>query len=886
MIMQKNNVNKVLKSLLVAILIIIPFAFSGCKITNTESNGYLVKFMDGNSVVCIQTVENVESIELPTEPTKNGYVSTGWYAYFGKQKIDFDTIKETTSLHQTNLTFFAEWINKTTKFKLNYNLNGGENNVNNVIEYTVETGIVTLKEPTKKGYEFVGWYENSDFNGEKLTEINCMNAKDYDLYANWEIEYYEIKYNLNGGICESALKKFTVLDEIYFEKPSKIGYDFLGWFDSQNNQIDKIEKGTVGAISLYAKWEIHHYEIYYDLNQYKNCGVELDVDKYTILTKSIKLPQISIDGYKFWGWSFSQNADKDDAFTELTISNLTNVTLYPVVSKLYTLTLNMGDAGVETLQYYVGQQYNLTNIKTVGYKIYGWLDNGVKVQSCGVWNFAENKCFDADLYKTYELKKVVSAESIETSIFTIKDLPFTISYNDIKGYNFKGWFDNADYQGEPIYEITEVADYVIYPKYELIYYDLVLYLSDNEIMNYSVNSYCINDNIELPIPNLDGYEFKGWYLNGEFTGSPITLITPNTFYSILNLYAKWVEVLNLNVYDLTMYPNESFNLVVDCVERELKFISSDESVATVSSNGEIVAHKDGQATIIVSTENGAVAQCVVMVKPHFINFEIVKTTLYVTQKTSIINIEKSRGELIFTSSDTSIVTISGDGVIEAIFEGEAYIQGTLSDGTNKKVKVIVKSNFISINNSYVYLDGGKSFALKVTTSINDTISYKSSNTSIATVSSSGVITARYTNGRATITISSINCGSVTCTVKVSYTPYVPKTISINYANVTDYFNISVSTAKETTKNILGTVYTNWVARISITIKSKYKVVEDVSIKLCWKGKANYIGFTEWIAVRISKDSTSSSGYKILSYTPINMSPDRYSIGGCSGSVYG
>ena len=58
--------------------------------------------------------------------------------------------------------------------------------VTNPISYNVETPIITLNAPLKTHYEFVGWYDNPDFNGSIITNIDPVQTKrDLTLYAKW-----------------------------------------------------------------------------------------------------------------------------------------------------------------------------------------------------------------------------------------------------------------------------------------------------------------------------------------------------------------------------------------------------------------------------------------------------------------------------------------------------------------------------------------------------------------------------------------------------------------------------------------------------------------------------------------------------------------------------
>ncbi len=52
------------------------------------------------------------------------------------------------------------------------------------------------------------------------------------------------------------------------------------------------------------------------------------------------------------------------------------------------------------------------------------------------------------------------------------------------------------------------------------------------------------EDYELPIPVKDGFEFEGWYLTDNFSGSPVTnaAAEENTTY-----YAKWAQLYTINL---------------------------------------------------------------------------------------------------------------------------------------------------------------------------------------------------------------------------------------------------------------------------------------------------------------------------------------------------
>ena len=80
-----------------------------------------------------------------------------------------------------------EKISATVKkiYSVTYKLNGGTNSSKNPESYTVATATVTLKNPTRKGYTFKGWYSDSKFKT-KVTKIPKGSKGNKTLYAKWK----------------------------------------------------------------------------------------------------------------------------------------------------------------------------------------------------------------------------------------------------------------------------------------------------------------------------------------------------------------------------------------------------------------------------------------------------------------------------------------------------------------------------------------------------------------------------------------------------------------------------------------------------------------------------------------------------------------------------
>ena len=112
--------------------------------------------------------------------------------------------------------------------------------------------------------------------------------------------------------------------------------------------------------------------------------------------------------------------------------------------------------------------------------------------------------------------------------------------------------------------------------------------------------------------------------------------------------------------------------------------------------------------------------------------------------------------ITFRSSDINIATVTSGGEVKGISKGYVTIYvsaGSIIKEVNLTVKV--KTTGININKEYLVMKPGTAFKLSVSVfpaEAEQAVSYKSTNTSVAAVSGSGVVTAKQT-GSATIIVS-------------------------------------------------------------------------------------------------------------------------------------
>ena len=119
------------------------------------------------------------------KPTREGYTFKGWYTKKkGGSKVTFRTKVSQTKNH----ILYAHWSKR--KYKIVYKLDGGVNDSHNPASYSVTSRIV-LRNPTKKGYTFEGWYSDSEYKN-KVTVIAKGSTGRKKLYAKWVAESYAV----------------------------------------------------------------------------------------------------------------------------------------------------------------------------------------------------------------------------------------------------------------------------------------------------------------------------------------------------------------------------------------------------------------------------------------------------------------------------------------------------------------------------------------------------------------------------------------------------------------------------------------------------------------------------------------------------------------------
>ena len=236
--------------------------------------------------------------------------------------------------------------------------------------------------------------------------------------------------------------------------------------------------------------------------------------------------------------------------------------------------------------------------------------------------------------------------------------------------------------------------------------------------------------------------------------------------------------INMNQTELNMKVSQDYKLTAEVLpsnttNKAVTYKSTNTEVATVDATGKVVAVAKGTATITATTANGIVAEVKVTVDEEKAK-EIESITL------SIKNVSLSPGNTIqlvetyspsdaavekitWTSSDNNVATVE-DGLVTAMRNGTATITVSSDSGVKATCNITVNSSVVTVTTVNIN-PSSVSIRVNGTTQLsaefyppyasNKTLTWRSSNKSIATVDGNGLVTGKKA-GQATIFATSSN----------------------------------------------------------------------------------------------------------------------------------
>ncbi len=192
-------------------------------------------------------VRSGEKVEKPSDPNRETHTFEGWF--ITEEEFDFETpIIEA-------ITLVAKWKEievEPDTFSVTFNSDGGIEI--ETIKVVSNDLVKKPLDPTKNGYEFLGWF----INGEEF-DFETPITESITLVAKWDeiiVEVNKFIVTLIYGYDDKPNDNIIVEEGNYLtlsEEPTRAGHQFLGWY--YYDSLFDLKTPITKNITLSARWK-------------------------------------------------------------------------------------------------------------------------------------------------------------------------------------------------------------------------------------------------------------------------------------------------------------------------------------------------------------------------------------------------------------------------------------------------------------------------------------------------------------------------------------------------------------------------------------------------------------------------------------------------------
>nr|WP_249310476.1 InlB B-repeat-containing protein [Bacillus sp. FJAT-49736] len=424
-------------------------------VKSLDPSGYTVSFnTDTGSSVPPVTLKENETITKPENPTKDGYIFDGWYT-----DAQFTTLFDFNQPIHSDVALYAKWVRQS--YTVNFETAGG-----GIVQSQKVDGAGKVTQPTdpvKEGYNFKGWYKDSNFATAWDFATNQVTSNT-TLYAKWEKQSCRVSFIDGSQVTDQNVEygdKATVP-----QSTEKEGYIFLGWFVDNNLLVPfDFSQPIKSDVTLVAMWAKQNYTV-----QFNTLGGNNIPNKMVESGATVQKPQDPTrDGYTFKGWytdiTFLTPYDFDQPVT----SSLVLHAKWDKDGYTVRFVSNGGEDVTDEVVKYGEMATEPTNPQREGYNFKGWYKDSDLTTA---WDFtADQVTNETTLYAKWEKQTYTvhfdtnggNPVENESAKYQAKA---TKPENPIRaGYSFAGWYTDNTFQSEYNFDQEITKDTTLYAKW-------------------------------------------------------------------------------------------------------------------------------------------------------------------------------------------------------------------------------------------------------------------------------------------------------------------------------------------------------------------------------------------------------------------------------------
>ncbi len=223
-----------------------------------------------------------------------------------------------------------------------------------------------------------------------------------------------------------------------------------------------------------------------------------------------------------------------------------------------------------------------------------------------------------------------------------------------------------------------------------------------------------------------------------------------------------VEGITLDKYYLELTEGETGAITAtvtpyNATNKTVTWSSGNPLIASVDQNGKVTAVKEGTVTITAKAGDKT-ATCSVTVKKNVIavesvtldiTFTILNTGETLTLTATVKPDNATDKTVTWSSSNSSVATVDANGKVTAVAQGTAIVTAKAGDKTATCTVIVMKTDIpvesITLDKYYLELTEGETGTITATVkpdnATNKTVTWSSSNPTIAAVDQNGIVTA-------------------------------------------------------------------------------------------------------------------------------------------------
>lgn len=304
--------------------------------------------------------------------------------------------------------------------------------------------------------------------------------------------------------------------------------------------------------------------------------------------------------------------------------------------------------------------------------------------------------------------------------------------------------------------------------------------------------------LQVPSSAISG-EYPVVFSGIRFSGTDGNETTAQDVKYMLKVFIP-VASIELSANEVEMVRGTSMSITANVMpenatDKKIRWTSDNEEVASVDASGTITAKKVGTTSITATTADGTglSASCKVTVTPILVasidlNYSECNMSIGETIKlfADVKPTDADDGSILWSSSNPDVATVTQDGTVTALAKGTAIVSVKANDASGVSTTCIINiglpaAESVSIAPENITLYAGEIGSLTATVSpaaASQAVIWKCSNTSIASVSEDGKVTA-ISPGQATITATASDGTDKSATCSVTVLPVLVSSISLD-----------------------------------------------------------------------------------------------------------